>query len=320
VQITDTKQPKNNIEKDDVCDDSDSESELNNDELVTSQETDNIAQLNTLRVVVNERVGLTEHEKEMLYTHLANRLDDFTVSTKEPIITENAENYEQFCSHMVLYNFMCDMDRCEKGSGEENKVISMFLNMYVPSTVDKPEKKLQNTVENKENDIITTVEDIDFPFTPATLQINTKEYVDKKMKEIQNRIFSLSHLTKDQQQNLFETVSKHHDRFSLDGENMERTDTVEHEINTGQNLPFRERLRQYSPSIQAIIDAEVTKMVAAGVIVPSKSAYASNLLLVRKPDPSSEGGVKNRVCASFVKLNQHTEKDSYPGTNTNENN
>jgi transposase InsO family protein len=46
--------------------------------------------------------------------------------------------------------------------------------------------------------------------------------------------------------------------------------------------------------------------------VPSKSAYASNLLLVRKPDPSSEGGVKNRVCASFVQLNTQTEKDSYP--------
>ena len=48
------------------------------------------------------------------------------------------------------------------------------------------------------------------------------------------------------------------------------------------------------------------------MIAPSKSPYASNLLLVRKPDPSSEGGVKNRVCASFVQLNTQTEKDSYP--------
>ena len=93
---------------------------------------------------------------------------------------------------------------------------------------------------------------------------------------------------------------------------MERTDSVEHEIDTGTNHSFRERLRQYSPSIQSIIDSDVVKMVKEGVIVPSKSAYASNLLLVRKPDPSSEGGVKNRVCASFVRLNTHTEKDSYP--------
>ena len=93
---------------------------------------------------------------------------------------------------------------------------------------------------------------------------------------------------------------------------MERTDSVEHEIDTGTNHSFRERLRQYSPSTQSIIVSDVVKMVKEGVIVPSKSAYASNLLLVRKPDPSSEGGVKNRVCASFVRLNTHTEKDSYP--------
>jgi transposase InsO family protein len=272
----------------------------------------NVLQLNALRVAVNERVGLTPHEKELLYTHLALRLDDFTITIGKEKCVENSENYEQICNDMIIYNFMCDMDRCDKGSTEEHKVVNMFLNMYIPSTLDKPSKKLQHSVENNETDIITTVEDIDFPFTPATLQINTPEYIENKLNEIKKRIFSLSHLTKTQQDDLYKTVSKHHDRFSLDGENMERTDTVEHEINTGQNLPFRERLRQYSPSIQAIIDNEVMKMVAAGVIVPSKSAYASNLLLVRKPDPSSEGGVKNRVCASFVRLNQNTEKDSYP--------
>ena len=34
--------------------------------------------------------------------------------------------------------------------------------------------------------------------------------------------------------------------------------------------------------------------------------------MVRKPDPTAEGGVKNRVCASFVQLNKQTVKDSYP--------
>ena len=53
-------------------------------------------------------------------------------------------------------------------------------------------------------------------------------------------------------------------------------------------------------------------MLDEGIIQPSKSPYASNLLLVRKPDPSSAGGVKNRVCASFVQLNKQTIKDSYP--------
>jgi transposase InsO family protein len=273
---------------------------------------DNIVKMNALRVIVNERNELDSHTREALYTHLVSRLDDFIVPTNKAQIVENARNHEKMCNDLVVYNFMCDMDRCEKGSGKEQEVISAFLSTYVPITVEKPLNKLQKTVENSETDIIKTVEDIDFPFTPATLQINTTEYVEKKLEAIKQRIFALTHLTEIQQKQLYEMVSKHHDRFSLDGENMERTDTVQHEINTGQNMPFRERLRQYSPSIQAIIDSEVVKMISAGVIVPSKSAYASNLLLVRKPDPSSEGGVKNRVCASFVRLNQHTEKDSYP--------
>ena len=119
-------------------------------------------------------------------------------------------------------------------------------------------------------------------------------------------------LTSDQQDKLIDVLIMFADRFSVKGENMERTGSVQHEIDTGSNKPFREKLRQYSSAIQDIIMKEVESMLKQGVIVPSKSAYASNLLLVRKPDPSSEGCVKNRVFASYVRLNFNTEKDSYP--------
>jgi hypothetical protein len=277
-----------------------------------AQIEDNIVKMNMLRTVVNERKELNSQTREALYTHLASRLDDFIVPMNKAEIGHHVKNHEEMQNDLVMYNFMCDMDKCEKGSGREQEVISAFLNTYVPDTVQKPLNKPHKTVENSATDIIKNIEDIEFPYTPATLQINTTEYVDKKLQAIKQRIFALTHLTGQQHKQLYEMISKHHDRFSLDGENMERTDTVQHEINTGQTMPFRERLRQYSPSIQAIIDSEVVKMISAGVIVPSKSAYASNLLLVRKPDPSSEGGVKNRVCASFVRLNNNTEKDSYP--------
>ena len=99
-------------------------------------------------------------------------------------------------------------------------------------------------------------------------------------------------------------------------ENLGHVNITQHEINTTPGLsPFRERLRVYSDSIQAIIDKEIQRMLDEGVIVPSKSPYASNLLLVRKPDKSSEGGVKNRVCVDYRKLNSITVKDSYPLAN-----
>ena len=120
------------------------------------------------------------------------------------------------------------------------------------------------------------------------------------------------HLSTGQKKRLQELLHRYSDRFSMKGENMERTDSVQHEIDTGVARPFRERLRQYAPAVQKIIDDEVQQMLKDGVISLSKSPYASNLLLVRKPDPTAEGGVKNRVCASFVQLNKQTVKDSYP--------
>ena len=105
---------------------------------------------------------------------------------------------------------------------------------------------------------------------------------------------------------------KYEDCFSMKGENLKQTDVAVHEIDTGDTAPFRERLRPYSPPVQAIIDKEVERMIQLGVLVPSRSPYASNLLLVRKPDPSEESGMKDRVCASFVRLNKLTKKDSYP--------
>ena len=156
------------------------------------------------------------------------------------------------------------------------------------------------------------MDDIEFPFTPPTRRDDSPEYHAAKSAKIADMVEASEHLTSKQKKSLKQLLLKHADRFSMKGENMERTDAVEHEIDTGSKRPFRERLRQYAPAVQKIIDDEVQAMLKDGVIVPSKSPYASNLLLVRKPDPTAEGGVKNRVCASFVQLNTQTEKDSYP--------
>jgi hypothetical protein len=102
---------------------------------------------------------------------------------------------------------------------------------------------------------------------------------------------------------------RYSDRFSLEGENIERTDAVQHGIDTGDNEPFRERLRTYSPEVEKILEKEREKMSEQGVIQPSSSAYASNLLLVRKPDVTAKDGMKNRACAAFVQLNRQTKKE-----------
>jgi hypothetical protein len=58
--------------------------------------------------------------------------------------------------------------------------------------------------------------------------------------------------------------------------------------------------------MQAIINEEVDQMLAAGVIEPSKSAWSSPIVIVRKKG----GGY--RFCIDFRKLNTASEKDAYP--------
>jgi hypothetical protein len=123
----------------------------------------------------------------------------------------------------------------------------------------------------------------------------------------------LPHLTKKQQDQLCAELVNYEQVYSLHGENFKQTDAVQHEIHTEPGArPFRQKLRTYSPALQKILDTEVNKLLEDGVIVPSTSPYASNLLLVRKPDPTAEGGIKNRVCVNFIQLNKQTVKDSYP--------
>jgi hypothetical protein len=57
--------------------------------------------------------------------------------------------------------------------------------------------------------------------------------------------------------------------------------------------------------MQGIIDEEVDKMLAEGIIEPSESPWSSPILLAKKKDG------KYRFCIDFQKVNEVTRKDAY---------
>ena len=268
-----------------------------------------------LNALIGKRVDLSTHVRESLMAHLVQNemYWDLPVQKKNfhleyfmyHMNIESEESAEKRMIELLTY-----LPMTQKNSDDEKSIINELFSLHLPG-VERKDKQKASTTE--EDTTMKDVEEIDFPFTAPPPSIDTKEYNDEKRKILKKMIQDNPNLKTDEQRKLsYKLLKRFLKRFSQKGENLTQTNVIEHEIDTGNEKPFREKLRPYSPPMQAIIDKEVKQMIDQGVLVPSKSPYASNLLLVRKPDESSPDGVKNRVCASFVRLNKGTRKDSYP--------
>jgi hypothetical protein len=94
--------------------------------------------------------------------------------------------------------------------------------------------------------------------------------------------------------------------FSKGETDLGLTNVVMHRIDTGDAEPIRQQLRrQAKPAIEAI-DELVPEMLKAGLIEPSSSPWAANIVLVKKRDGTA------RCCIDYRQLNSVTKKDLYP--------
>lgn len=84
-----------------------------------------------------------------------------------------------------------------------------------------------------------------------------------------------------------------------------KTTWLSHKIKT-VGPPIRQRYYPLSPAKLKVLNEEIDKMLEAGVIRPSRSPWASPVVMVTKPDGSI------RFCVDSRKLNSVTVKDSYP--------
>jgi hypothetical protein len=101
-----------------------------------------------------------------------------------------------------------------------------------------------------------------------------------------------------------EIVSSFSHVFAEDPKSPSRT-SIEHRIDTGDALPIRMAEYRRSPKEKAWLEKDLKQMLSAGIIVKSKSAWASPVVVVSKPD----GG--RRVCIDYRRVNEVTKKDAY---------
>ncbi|KAK3102361.1 hypothetical protein FSP39_010822 [Pinctada imbricata] len=124
------------------------------------------------------------------------------------------------------------------------------------------------------------------------------------LKELLER--SSEHLNETERLKVETLLLKYQNVFSRSSEDIGRTNRVVHRINTGTAIPIRQATRRLPIGKREIEKKELQKMIDRGIVEPSRSPWASNIVLVTKKD----GRV--RFCVDYRKLNDVTLKDAYP--------
>lgn len=123
--------------------------------------------------------------------------------------------------------------------------------------------------------------------------------------EVAGGLQAEDHLNPEEKRKLKEFIDTEFNATS-DVSSLGRTNLVEHVIDTGDARPIKQRYYPLSPARLKSVYEELDKMLELGVVVPSKSAWASPIVLLDKPDGSK------RFCVNYRKLNAVTQRDAYP--------
>lgn len=112
--------------------------------------------------------------------------------------------------------------------------------------------------------------------------------------------------SEEQRGHLKQLVEKNADIFSQHPMDFGHTKTMQHEIPLIDPKPFRLPYRKIPPSQWQDVRKLLKDMEEAGVIRPSKSPYASPIVVVVKKDGSL------RICVDYRRLNSCSTRDAFP--------
>ena len=131
-----------------------------------------------------------------------------------------------------------------------------------------------------------------------------KEVVPDHLQDLYRR--TIEGLNKEQGQQVARLLIKYGDIFSKDDADLGRTGIIKHKIPTGQTQPIKQPPRCVPVNMNDEVDTQIQDMLDKDVIQPSKSPWASSIVLVKKKDGTQ------RFCIDYRRLNDITIKDAYP--------
>jgi predicted aspartyl protease len=134
---------------------------------------------------------------------------------------------------------------------------------------------------------------------------NLQELPDEKKKLFPT--FESDNIPVEISKRLHHLLFQYQDIFDWDdGTPTKTTNIIQHEIITEDHPPIRNRPYRMSPEESVHLRAELDKYLRLGIIRPSKSPWASPIILVKKKNDDY------RLVINYKKLNAITKKDAYP--------
>lgn len=146
------------------------------------------------------------------------------------------------------------------------------------------------------------------------IKIPIFQYTSQDVNNIEIRI---EHLSRNQKSSLENIVGRHRDLFADPDERLTYTTEVVGDIRTSTDVPTYSRNYPYPMAMKGIVEDEINKLLADGIIRPSRSPYNSPIWIVPKKQDAS-GTQKYRLVIDFRKLNSITIPDRYPIPEINE--
>ena len=118
---------------------------------------------------------------------------------------------------------------------------------------------------------------------------------------------SIKNLNDDEKHQLLQVLIKNQDAFAKSKDDLGSCSVIKHYIDTCGAAPIRQPPRRVPKEFEAEEEKYLQDQLESGVVVPSSSAWASPIVLVRKKSDNTV-----RWCIDYRRLNEVTVKDAYP--------